>query len=300
MTVWLIEPRDPLIARDGKPFGVGVRAATLPFPFPSTTTGTVRTHAGLASKGFFDPDTVGLIDKVKQIKVRGPLLVELNSNDVNSAIRTWLMPSPLDAALRRDAVEPDKIVIQRLVPLEVGQGLTNLSQAPHGGDQLVPVGAPLPDRRKPYDEKDVPRFWQWEQFKQWLLNPDSLTQAAMKPQDLGYPGLHAQMRTHVAIDPQKLTAFDGQLFQTRGLEFTHGKPDDLKDAKRLALAVAVDDAAFPNQLGEGLAPLGGESRIAAWRESTASLPDDCLSKLQALIAQDEGEAVGRGIALGTR
>ena len=41
--VFIVEPRDPFIARDGKPFGVGVSAATLPFPFPSTTTGGVRT-----------------------------------------------------------------------------------------------------------------------------------------------------------------------------------------------------------------------------------------------------------------
>ena len=56
MTTWIIEPHDPLIFRDGRPFGPnpGARAKTLSFPFPSTTTGGVRTRAGLdKDKGTF-------------------------------------------------------------------------------------------------------------------------------------------------------------------------------------------------------------------------------------------------------
>ena len=39
MTIWLVEPRDPLIVREGRPFGPdpGAWATSLPFPFPSTT-----------------------------------------------------------------------------------------------------------------------------------------------------------------------------------------------------------------------------------------------------------------------
>ena len=53
MTIWIIEPHDPLIVRDGRPFGPnpGVQATSLTFPFPSTTTGGVRTRAGLNSYG---------------------------------------------------------------------------------------------------------------------------------------------------------------------------------------------------------------------------------------------------------
>ena len=77
MLTWIIEPRDPLIVRDGRPFGPtpGARAASLSFPFPSTTTGVVRTRAGLGPDGKFD---TAQIERVKQIAVRGPLLVELN------------------------------------------------------------------------------------------------------------------------------------------------------------------------------------------------------------------------------
>ena len=53
---WLIEPIDPLIVRDGRPFGPtpGARARTLPFPFPQTIAGAVRTRDGLDANGRFD------------------------------------------------------------------------------------------------------------------------------------------------------------------------------------------------------------------------------------------------------
>jgi len=48
MTLWTLIPRDPLIFRDGRPFSAdaGARAKSLAFPYPSTTTGAVRTSVG--------------------------------------------------------------------------------------------------------------------------------------------------------------------------------------------------------------------------------------------------------------
>src|SRR5438132_10498971 len=91
MAIWLIEPHDPLIVRDGRPFGPdpSARAESLSFPFPSTTTGGVRTRAGLKAEGMFD---VSQIERVKQIKVRGPLLVQLTQS--GDAIEKWLVPAP--------------------------------------------------------------------------------------------------------------------------------------------------------------------------------------------------------------
>ena len=98
----IIEPRDPFIARDGKPFGVGTSAATLPFPFPSTTTGGVRTRAGLAGGSFVDntgQPNQSLITAVKEIATSGALLVELNEQ---GEIENWLMHAPSDALLLED------------------------------------------------------------------------------------------------------------------------------------------------------------------------------------------------------
>ena len=56
MSLWIIEPRDPLVFGDGKPFSAvpGSRAKSLPFPHPSTVAGAMRTRSGTDPKGRFD------------------------------------------------------------------------------------------------------------------------------------------------------------------------------------------------------------------------------------------------------
>ena len=46
MKLWKINPRDPLIFRDGRPFhaDASVKASTMAFPYPSTIAGAVRNH----------------------------------------------------------------------------------------------------------------------------------------------------------------------------------------------------------------------------------------------------------------
>ena len=62
-----------------------------------------------------------------------------------------------------------KVQLKRLVPLDVGEGVTNLKAEPHHDDQLCPVGMATPDDlRKPYGQ--APRFWAWNpRFNDWLL-----------------------------------------------------------------------------------------------------------------------------------
>jgi len=282
--VWIIEPRDPFVARDGKPFGVGVSAATLPFPFPSTTTGGVRTRAGLASGSFLnnkgEPDR-DLIEQVKRIHVAGALLVELNEE---GEIEDWLVAAPADALLLGHAGDRRKARVKRLVPLNVGDGLTNLKRGSHESDKLAPVGLPEFDPSKPFD--GAPRLWRWCDFKKWLLEPDDLP-LAVNPRYLGHNGATIETRTHVALNPQTLTAQDGQLFQTHGLEFTHCENTNLGTAKRLAMAVCVEGHPLAQKIEEGMAPLGGERRTVAWRESARQLPKECLSDITAQVAKDK-------------
>ena len=96
MTTWIIEPRDPLIVRDGRPFNFqpGVLAHTLPFPFPSTTAGAARNRAGKNTEGVFNVPKTDL-NTLRAIKVRGPLLAELGTEgEVHP-----LVPAPGDALL---------------------------------------------------------------------------------------------------------------------------------------------------------------------------------------------------------
>lgn len=263
MNIWIIEPRDPLIVRDGRPFGPtpGARAASLTFPFPSTTTGGVRTRDGLDTDGRFQ---ISEIPRVKQIAVRGPLLVELDSS--RGDIAQWFAPAPADALLLDvEPPDPEKAMLKRLVPLELPpQASTNLPS------DLSLVGMPKPDPRKPCGK--APRYWNWDKFEQWLLNPQD---GEVTLTDLGHNGPMQEERMHVSIEPSTQTAAEGALFQTRGLEFTRKE-----NRTRLALAVATD---APN-LKEGIAPLGGERRLVSWRRSSKSLPS-CPDALRADIVE---------------
>ncbi|HMA33298.1 MAG TPA: type III-B CRISPR module-associated protein Cmr3 [Chloroflexia bacterium] len=279
---WIIEPRDPLIARDGRPFGPtpGARAASLPFPFPSTTTGGVRTRAGLDAQGRFVADP----QQVRQIAVRGPLLVEL---DGERTIRQWLAPAPADALLVETRPgQADPATRQWLRPILPDAGAhTNLPGGTHAAllADLLPVGPAFYNPNKA--AAGVPRFWYWDVFQAWLQNPADGAQAhrqvrpdqaastlwVLGPPDqpagqieLGHSGPHPEQRLHVGIDPGTLASREGALFQTRGLEFTG------PDRRRLALAV-TSDGTFPHA-GDGFAPLGGERRLVSWRASTAPLP----------------------------
>ncbi len=261
MSIWIIEPRDPLIVRDGRPFGPnpGARAKSLPFPFPSTTTGGIRTRAGIKN-GVFDKNK---ITEVRKISVRGPVLVEL---DIMGQITNWLMPAPADAILFPDENDKEQVDCQRLVPLEVPPGsCTNLV------DDLAMVGLTVPSENnenqilpKPYT--DAPGFWYMHQFEQWLTTPPARQQLAVK--NLGHQGPLSEQRMHVRIDPESQTGVDGFLFQTSGLEFT--KPGPLTSAlpaTRLALAVETEA-----KVAAGIAPLGGERRLMSWRQSEISWP----------------------------
>jgi len=259
MPTWIIEPRDPLIVRDGRPFGPtpGARAASLPFPFPSTLAGAVRTQVGRDADGVFD---VRRIDEVKRIAVSGPLLVELD--EVN-AVRRWLVPAPADTLLLDlDPPHKDRAICKRLVPLHLPSGAqTNLP----GG--LKPVGLARPDPRKPRG----PRFWYWDGFSHWLTSP---REGEVALPELGHDGPVPEQRTHVRIRPDTSTAEEGALFQTHGLEFTQ------HSRQRLALAVITDGILHPD-----LAPLGGERRLVSWRQSQDT-PPACPAAVRDAIIQN--------------
>ncbi|MGO0122924.1 type III-B CRISPR module-associated Cmr3 family protein [Desulfothermobacter acidiphilus] len=269
MNLWIIEPRDPLIVRDGRPFGPfpGARARSLDFPFPSTIAGAVRTRAGLDEKGFFQEDKEDKIEELKKIQVKGPLLVEL---DDRGEIACWLVLAPADALLLGSERE---LMLKRLVPLQLPEGAqTNLP------DSLEwTVGLTRRDPRKPFGR--APRYWYWEFFERWLLAPG---EDKVSLNELGHDGPVRESRMHVGIKPKTRTADEekGALFQTQGLEFTSAR-EKLSGARRLGLAVATDASG----LKPGLAPLGGERRLAFWRPSGKPLPPIPKELVQQIVKQ---------------
>lgn len=262
MTVWLIEPRDPVIFRDGRPFNAspGARAKTLAFPLPATTAGATRTRAGMDSNDRFDTSRIkDLLGK----HIRGPLLVELAEDD---GVKDWLFPAPADALLLKH--DPYDKTQAHIVPLTVVD--TPSGAASNLPPSLALVGPTESANAKPHPK--APAFWRWESsFQNWLLTPTAQDVPVAK---LGHPGPVSESRMHVSVASATQTAQDGALFQTSGLEFLslapaeEALPPALAGAKGLALVLETDADLEP-----GLGFLGGERRLASWRPSPESLPE---------------------------
>src|SRR2546426_997468 len=67
-----LTPRDPIIARDGRPFGVGqgYRMKSVDWPYPSVLAGSLRTLLSDLAGGEFTPERIVAL---KQVGVAGPL-----------------------------------------------------------------------------------------------------------------------------------------------------------------------------------------------------------------------------------
>ncbi len=293
MEIWLIEPHDPLIVRDGKPFGPnsGARASTLPFPFPSTTTGGIRSRAGMNNEGIFDTNQ---ISRVKTIKVRGPLLVQLSEDGNGITVNEWLVPAPADALLFE--TEPLSVkkssndkegLIRQLIPRKTQQ-FANGAETDFdskGEDALMLVGLPENEGNLGKPHKNPPLYWYWNIFENWLLDPSRYDGGEVALSRLGHKGPERERRLHVSIDAERRAAKEGALFETSGLEFTRaGKGQQrLSEAQRLALAIIVgEDKDTQNTIRGGTTGFAGERRIVSWRKSNSTLPT-CNSDLKEAI-----------------
>lgn len=249
MSVWLIEPRDPIIFRDGRPFSAtpGARATSLPFPYPSTLAGAVRTRAGQDENGHFTAE----VSKVLKIGIHGPALTEVNQNGLE-----YYFPAPADCLVIQPEGEKDDKIGQRLwahpVDVKVGE-LTNLE----GNLKLVSVSP----AGKGKTHTKAPQFWKWDEHKKWLIAPaDDHIPIALE--HLGTSGPMMESRVHVSISPKTGTALKGALFQTIGLEFAYVEDKrKLSAARQYALAVETSAS-----LSEGVGFLGGERRTVNWRK----------------------------------
>jgi len=262
MNLWIIEPRDPVIFRDGRPFNAtpGARATSLPFPYPSVTAGAVRTRLGWDSRNGFDSQR---IPKLLSKTVRGPLLVEYDQKD--DAIRAWYFPAPADSLLLKVPSDRGRARRVWLRPVQLPAGVH--ADMPDG---LLPVSTNPAVNEKPYS--NPPRFWRWEQMAVWLAQP-AMEPETIVPTDLGLEALPVEERIHVSIDVSTKTAEEGRLFQTSALSFVkvdgfgeNGRPE-LSRTRFFSLAVETDADLTP-----GPDFLGGERRIVGWKNSSSSFP----------------------------
>ncbi len=246
-TNWLIMPHDPLIFRDGKPFTAtpGARAASLPFPFPSTIAGAVRTLSGaLANGGIFPEGKQDVIQRVLEYHVVGPFLFDRKRNEP-------LFPAPQDALLLK--LEPYDEHRAERVPLQpTGRFENMLTNLPAGLQLVAPI---VGSKAKPHPQ--APTFWRWSEVKAWLERPQH---SVVSLDTLGIKALPVDYRMHVSIQSERGTAEEGALFQTAALTFVHAsQPNVLGEATELGLLVQTDAP-----LQASLNTLGGERRVVSW------------------------------------
>jgi len=265
-----IQPRDPLIVRDGRPFYAfpGAKVRGYSFPPPQVIAGAIRSRVGFGCgyrPGEQDKDKWrGLLN---QVRILGPVLFSLRTNEA-------LFPAPLDALLvKLDSVdqnceskpEAKQLRLYRLTPEEAGGDVaTNL---PEPLERPVFAPAEMP-KSKP---EPMPAFWRKRHFDNWLLGDPATSLEIDEPTELGITGPEVEYRTHVKIDPNLQTAAESMLYETSGLQFLHRAGNTITDVEELALFVQVvgeglsaDCAAAMENSLSGVHPLGGERRLALW------------------------------------
>lgn len=272
MKSFLIEPRDPLIARDGRPSALG-RFESLPFPLPSTIAGAVRTRMA-SPRGTFAASPEEAL-RLLELAVYGPLLARLGSArdaDANASTEeiSLCAPAPRDATI---SGQPDALVCRRLAPRSLPKGCT---VGGIGEFQPVTFAAEQKEPTKDKSPGEVPQFWSWPRFEAWLTDPkDESPFEPAEGEDVVQ--LPREARTHLALRMGERRAVDGALFGTEGLRFLTGVKNGLNPL-RLGLAIRVEEDPEGSKLGwqlqlrNELAPIGGERRLARWRQTAISWP----------------------------
>jgi CRISPR-associated protein Cmr3 len=244
MSVYLtLVPRDPIIARDSRPFGAGqgLRMKSLDWPYPSVLAGSLRSLLGKTeSQG--SPFSEELIGRLKRMEVAGPLPL------VNDEL---YFPAPKDLMVCKK--EDGGRAMKALRPMHLQNGMgCNLP------DGLIPVE--INENAKP--EKS-PSFWSSSTMVRWLKEecvdvPPERAETGSGFLDI--PGKDERM--HVCINPNSGTSEEGLLFMTVGLDMSSG----------INLAVRVEAADGWEQKLMALDefhPFGGERRLVHWKQMSS-------------------------------
>lgn len=232
-----LTPLAPLVIRSGRPFDSQPDPARL--PPPSTVAGCLRTAWADAQGGAYGPDLLDLA-------VSGPLLARGD---------TLLLPKPADATYLNTDAGPTLV---RAMPRPFDAGCD--ADLPAG---LLPVRLTRNLKGKP---APGPAYWTWADWLTFRQGGEP-TYAHLKAE--GWSPPPGELRTHVAIDPGRLAASEGQLFQTQGLDLGEGQPARKPEGAAPAGADPFSVkgvrllAEFAQPLGATLVHLGGERRLAA-------------------------------------
>lgn len=260
--------RDPIVSRDGRPFGAGQgnRMRSAGWPLPSVVAGSLRSTLGKVAKRDFSVVTV---QELLQVEVAG--LFPVADGDL-------YLPAPQDCV-----VHPDRGPL-RAAPQPIDQAGCDWPAA-----GLLPVD--LTEAQAPENFKPVqgPVWWPSDRYAGWLAGEDiAFDQRFLKAPEV-------EERTHVQLDSKTGAADEGNLFSTAALPLTHlaryGAPSEGTHSERFAeikLATRVRASQWCAETVKKLDtvhPLGGERRLVHWRATTGAPKWDCPERVSAALAQ---------------
>lgn len=261
-----ITPRDPIIARDARPFGAGHRMKSYDWPYPSVIAGSLRTLLGKLSGNQF---TAGDVKNLLAIQVAGPLPM------VNGEL---YFPAPRDLLVWEDASDVKKRNLMPLRPVPLRED-EDCGLDPGMSPVLV---------RDDVKPARVPAFWSSNHVYQWLLDESGTRfPAPSRPEGAGGGFLDAPKkdeRIHVQIEWQSGAAEEGLLFKTIGLDLL--AKDHNRPPLQVSLAARIDVGnGYADTVAalDALHPCGGERRLAHWRTDRNQVwdcPDGMVDKLR--------------------
>lgn len=301
----LIQPRDPLVLRDARPFSAdpGARAFSLAWPLPRTVAGALRSH--IVRQGTPDTNWNATAAQTAQgYVVHGPLLVGQHAPGGH-----WepYVPASKDMVAMEDRTA---MILRPDMNLAADAG----TDLPHKDDP--PLNStdswrkamenvalrPMKVYKDEKPKKDVSAYWSLERTAEMLGTADSSRAGtiALAADKEGIKGLPLQERIHVRIDQETRTAAEGALFTTESREFvsdpvgsgvaqlvkrlrgTQEKSGDTAEVTP-ALAMIARIGGAPESTWEqpAFASIGGERRLVrvsaadqycSWPEPM--LPDD--------------------------
>ena len=292
-TVYLaVTPHDPIIARDGRPFGKdqGIRMRSLDWPYPSVLAGSLRTILGKMNGGFSDK----FIEKLLEIEIAGPLPMKDTQ---------LYLPIPKDI-LAREMDEKLIAISLRPAELKIEEGC----DLPKGG--LIP--AMLPETiDEDFKPKKLPAFWSMRKMVAWLSNPSGFN--FILCQDLkadkkaeGEPGDEDEKKKECWMDdpdfleaPEKdervhtginattgvAAVEEGLLFMSVGIDLSTTEKADgiLLSARVKAEGVFEDTIGKLNEIH----PIGGERRLARWARRGPANGWNCDNELKSLLSKSQ-------------
>lgn len=282
MNILRLIPRDPVIARDGRPFGAGQgnRMRGLAWPLPSVVAGSFRTVLVKANAGLDFADDMP--QRLMAIEVAGVFPVDGGE---------LYLPAPHDAVAEPNEDGKGIKTIHRVTPQPwTSDGGCNFP------DDLPLQPVMLPDEVEDFKPADIPAWWPLSKYQEWLTSA-----ARQFPSnwfsDRFLDAARQESRDHVRLDADRGAAAEGEIFTTVGLNVTHlprfgvkhddrSVPFDQRFAEiMLSARVTVPDAAFGhvNQL-DIWHPLGGERRLVHWSNKDDAKLWECPNEVKTALA----------------